>query len=236
MNLNETLDVLADARRDLPASQEDGILVDWFGVPGTGNWTLGSPGGWYGPFSRFSRDMRVRGLVNINSEARPFWSTGLAGVPSFTARPPYVTFSNKAAWEFGGTVLGRYLASLDVNSRRAVVHSHGLYPYMHAVAEHKIECPILVSVGSPYREDMLDVVEAARPYIGYWLHISGGRSDWVAVGGGLFDSAFGVKRTHDLADKNTIIKGVGHSKVLREKDYFDMFVAAGATLALRATR
>lgn len=118
--------------------------------------------------------------------------------------------------------LDRYV---PIAQRNLVVHSHGLQPALYA-CELGLRINTLISVMSPVRADMMAVAAAARPNIGYWEHVHADKDRfqwWGAVG----DGAVGINRRHPLADRNTLVKGVGHAKLLRDPAAFTRWIDEG---------
>lgn len=67
----------------------------------------------------------------------------------------------------------------------------------------------------------------ARANVRYWLHIHSDRSDRWQWLGTLFDGRLGIIRPAVLADRNDCIKNVGHSELLRNPQYFSLWLERG---------
>lgn len=89
-----------------------------------------------------------------------------------------------------------------------VAHSHAGQVALYSAASGLIT-DTLITVATPVRSDMHEVMARARPYIRRWIHIYGGWRDyWQLLG------ARSLRRTMPLADQNIQEPGVGHSELL----------------------
>lgn len=196
-------------------------------VAGTGSWKLGEAGDWYFPDSPFVKLLTEEGVevkFDGNGIPRPFvWDTALAGVPFFTSTKE---------WAAAGASLA-YFARPATN---LIVHSHGLQVALFSLADWGLKADVMISVGSPVREDMMEVAKRARKNIGFWLHIHSDSSDRWQWYGELFDGGWKhwfpggeprIVRTHPLADVNDSVPGVGHSELLRDPSTFHFWKERG---------
>ena len=187
-------------------------------VAGTGSWVDPDEGpDWFCPGHPFGQFLADQGVAPTYDGDRPFiWSTNLAGIPFFT---------KNRDWVAGGAALAYFIKyTLGVNGANTsiIAHSHGLQVVLYACANHQLKIQVLISVNSPVRKDMREIAWLVRPQIGYWLHIHsdggfcglfGDRWQWL---GEIGDGYFGIVRKHPCADRNTLVKDVGHSKLLRD--------------------
>lgn len=197
-------------------------------VAGTGSWEDDGRIDWYCPGHAFGKFLTEQGVApsydgsGQERPSRPFvWSTGLAGVPFFTS---------KKTWAAGGAALKYFAVSqLRLGGRQTslIAHSHGLQVALFACAEQDLKVDVLISVGSPVREDMMPVAERAMRNIGYWLHLYSDGSDRWQWFGELFDGHLGIVRKHPLADQNDSVSKVGHSKLLRDPAQYHYWVERG---------
>lgn len=122
-------------------------------------------------------------------------------------------------WFAGGTALDDYIAEgITLGRSReqfvTIAHSHGGQVALYAAAFGR-QLPILITVSTPHRHDMLDVTTKAKPHIGYWIHIYDPDGDKTGQKGALLDGAIDFDRTQPLADRNVPIRHHAHSNVLR---------------------
>jgi hypothetical protein len=208
-------------------------------VPGTHGWRGQLTGEWWCPDSEFWDFLRARGFRPIGGMSYPFaWSTDLNG-HRFWRR---LLGSNDwhSDWEAGGRALYYYLRpynDLDdrytpIDERNIVAHSHGLQVVLKACAMG-LKINSLISVMSPVREDMRADAMLARPNIARWLCLHSDHSDATQRRGSWFDGALGVVRAHPLADRAVSMPGMGHSKVIRDPECFDLWDEKGCIHWLR---
>lgn len=153
---------------------------------------------------------------------RPFhWTGDLDGLAS--ARWwPWNWFRRGAVrhrdWFTAGRSLADYIGP-HARTFIAVGHSHGGNALLYAAA-HGRRIPILVTVGTPYRSDMKDVIEQARPHIGHWVHVFDRGRDLIALGGQFGDGAIHPDRQQPRADVNLGLDNIDHSLILRDPTQF----------------
>jgi hypothetical protein len=196
-------------------------------VQGTHSWSETPGKDWWQDGSPFTEYLKTQELDLINPQDPFVWSTDVNGA-SFWRRwlPWHKKDGDHRDWKAGGAALRFYLDGVDLRHRNLIAHSHGLQVVLYAACKG---FPIhrLVSVGSPIRGDMAKIAVAARPAIGYWLHIYDMQDDRMQMLGGIGDGSFGIKRTAPLANKNVGLKAISHSKILHQPELFKLWAADG---------
>lgn len=205
-------------------------------VAGTHGWRGQQTGSWWqdGPWLEY---MAARDVVPYNA-ARPFiWSTNLDGISLLPWRWGRSTYRE---WSLAAYHMAAYFMpplgdgpSIPGRETRMVCHSHGGQPALISAAKYDLKIDTLITVCTPYREDLRDVVELARPNIRYWLHIHSDKSDMWQILGGLGDGKVGIQRQQDAADRNVQISRAGHTRVLEDPDWFKAWEEEGWLDALR---
>jgi hypothetical protein len=178
----------------------------WVGVAGTG--ANKKDNRWWLSDSAFSKYLLELGYRPLRSDAF-VWSTDLDGF-----------WAGHSDWDAAGAALTYYFAHTRAADRNVICHSHGLQAVLYACGKYGLEINSLTSVCSPIRKDMEELAGKARSSIGYWTHIHSDWSDRTQILGSLWDGAFGIVRTHPLADINVKIPGVGHSDLLKKPSSF----------------
>jgi len=176
-------------------------------------------GEWWHPRNPFMKFLGDRGFEHV-CPAEPFiWSTQVNG-SLFWAK-------NHTDWQAGGAALCYYLgtsrygpAEVPLEDRNIIAHSHAGQVVAYAAAFRGLHINNLVTIGSPVRHDMRPIYRAARPQIKFWLHIASDWSDRMQWFGEWFDGSVGVQRRQPFADVNDQLPGIGHSKILRDPEYF----------------
>ena len=117
-------------------------------------------------------------------------------------------------WIAGGEAL-RWYAHLKVPPVNGVLqpvsvvaHSHAGQLALYSAASGLI-VDTLITVATPVRGDMHDVMKQARPFIKRWIHLYDGWQDYIQLLG-----ARSLRRTMPLADANIQEKHVGHTGLL----------------------
>jgi hypothetical protein len=178
---------------------------------------------WSSPVSPLSTFLAAHGLSNF-----------LLTRPSFDWSDDLDLFAwDHHAWEAAGQSILNYLVPPLAPERRwppdetvLITHSHGIQAALYAAAQG-LKIDRLLDVAGPVRSDMMDVARQARPNIRRWLHVHSDFSDRMQWLGEMFDGHFGIIRQHPLADVNVGIKKVGHSGLLRNPKYFELWVEDG---------
>jgi hypothetical protein len=184
------------------------------------------------PASPFRDMLRRRDIAAVLFEG---WSTDVDGVPNVLAGQKH------GDWVAGGYGFSYFLELLAYEDRNVICHSHGLAPVLYGLQKRGAAVPIrrLISVCSPVRDDLQDVADAAKPHIGRWRHISSNHGDPMQRLGELFDGHFTwpfgkAARQWTQADENLSIPGIGHSKLLNDPRFLDLWQADGMLDFLRA--
>lgn len=205
-------------------------------VPGT--WAAARDGQWADPCGGFAAYLRGFGLVPWLHPVTgtPYeWSGDING--TWWQRPA----RKHADWIAAGKALRWYVCDhLPAADTRILAHSHGLQCVLYACAGG-LKVAVLVTVGSPIREDMRETVRAARPNIGYWLHIRAESGDWMQWFGQLFDGRISVGRDAlwridgDLigADQQASVPDIEHTRVLDDPRAWPLWRTQGWVDVLR---
>jgi hypothetical protein len=191
-------------------------------IAGTHEWDGGEPTGWHVPGSPFVEFIQAQGIQPVFADNRPYlWSTGLGGVG--------IGNKDLAVWEAAGINLLAYCVPplcperrIPANDLLVITHSHGLQVALYAFA-YGLKGR-LIDVSGPVRKDMRVIAEAARPNIRSWTHIHSDQSDRWQWLGELFDGHLGIVRKHPLADRNSLVAGVGHSELLNDPTLFHHWI------------
>lgn len=160
------------------------------------------------------------------------WSTDIDGLPrlfSATESGPH------SDWIAGGWGL-HYLIQTLKGPIVVVAHSHGgnVAVYCPALTGTKIDR--LLTISTPVRRDMRKVAIQAKKNIGRWRHVAAKGGDWVQRLGELFDRRIGWRRKWPQAHENVLIpEDVGHSGLLKDPKFFDLWIQDGLVDFLRGT-
>lgn len=188
-------------------------------VQGTWGWRWR----WWQDGSEFWRCLAPHGLVPARIlDGKPFeWETGLGSSLFFWRRWGWGD-KGVEAWRYAGIALAYYLAHLPYEDRVVVGHSHGGQPALFCAAEG-VPIKRLLTIGTPVRADMQDVIRRARPNLGTWWHVASLEQDWTAVWGRFGDGAIGGGRQFRAADMNILIPGIGHSELFLNQSAFHVW-------------
>lgn len=145
------------------------------------------------------------------------WSGDVSGIPSFTGSQKH------SDWRAGGFALALYLARMPLEERNVIAHSHGGQCCAYAAARYNVAIRRLVTVSTPVRSDMEPVWMAAKPRIGYWLHVAAKSGDWMARMGQMFDGHVGWQSRQKQADVNAILPGIGHTGILSDPTHIQLW-------------
>lgn len=178
---------------------------------------------WWEPQSALASYLHQNQIEQVNVSLPFVWSTELDGV----LRPSHIV------WKAAGYALRYYIGDqfpkgLPTEKRNLIAHSHGGQVAFYACASG-LQIRNLITIGTPVRGDMEAVVKAARPNIGYWLHICDSKSDWISLAGALFDGRIRLKHDFPLADRNDNCSDlkISHSKILTDADRFGLWQTRG---------
>jgi hypothetical protein len=190
------------------------------------DWDQSTANQWWEPGSAFLTMLESAGCDGCYFD--PFvWSGQVAGASRLWPWNWFRT-QEEAAWRAAARSF-RYLlapkhAPSAYRSRNVIAHSHGGQAIFYAASEGLL-IRRLITVGTPVRDDLYGVIAAARPNIGFWLHLYH-PGDRMQFGGGIGDGHFGIRRTFPQADDNQAMPG-GHSGVLNDPALIPLWKARG---------
>lgn len=213
-------------------------LVRFTGVHGT--WHRHAP--WLrhdSPFLAFLAEHNVRPLHPKD----PFvWSGDLNGWQFWRRWGWGSKDGDLGDWMVAGNALRWKLQGEPYADRGLLVHSHGLWPAIEAMAQG-LAVPWMVSVGSPPRYDLEPRIAQALPQLGSWLHIYDVRQDRWGTGGSFGDGHISLTRAQRFAGihnvqgqtllystllprrgGNDAVAGIRHSACLVEPDAFHYWI------------
>lgn len=189
-----------------------------------GTWAWAST--WWKDGSPFWCYMQAHGIAPARIGGLPFrWSTDLADSWKFWQK-------RRSDWEAGGDALAYYLDALPERERVVLAHSHGGQVALHCAALG-MKIDRLVTLATPARKDMAEVIAKARPNIREWWHVCDASQDSTAWWGGFGDGHVGNSRHFPQANENVLIPGIGHSKLLNEEDLFWWWLHTGVIAMLK---
>lgn len=188
-------------------------------------------GAWAQARSRFSRMLRDAGFVTEHFQA---WTRNVDGVPSLWQR------GRHRSWIAGGYAFADKVRLLRAQHPGALIvavcHSHGLQPILYGLARNEdVWLDRLISVCSPVRRDMQRQATGAVKRIGRWRHVfSSGWDFWQWAG----ELAIGHlqlwrERKWRQAHQNVPIDRIGHSKLLNNRRFLDLWKTDGMLDFLR---
>lgn len=183
-------------------------------------------GDWARARSPFCRMLRLHDFAPMRFQG---WTGNVSGVPNILSKGAH------RDWVAGGYALAYFLRGLDYADRNLIVHSHGLAPVIYAAVRERVEIRRLISVCSPVRRDLQHQASGAVQRIGRWRHIAAATGDpWQRLGE-LFDGHFGWgERKWKQAHENLSIPGIGHSGLLNDPKFLDLWETDGMLDFLRA--
>lgn len=192
---------------------------------------------WWQDGSAFWNWMRRRGVEPVRVSGKPFeWETGLGSSIYFWRRWGWGR-KGVEAWEYAGKAFYYYCDILNFDECNVLAHSHGGQVALYGAAEG-IKIRKLVTVGTPVRADLEDVLAKALPNISEWWHLYDKDEDRTAERGAFGDGRLGrVVRTF-LRDKvvNVGLPGIGHSGLLKDPSVFHFWDDQGVLEFLRQER
>lgn len=180
-------------------------------------------GDWARPRSPFRRMLAANGFYAVRFEG---WSGDVSGVPSLLSKGKH------RDWIAGGFGLGYQLRGMNYDDVNIVCHSHGIAPVLYQLVRMKVPIRRLISVCSPVRGDLQTQASGAVKRIGRWRHVSSANGDpWQRLGE-LFDGhinwQFGRgQRRWPQAHENVSIPGIGHSGLLNDPRFLDLWKTDG---------
>lgn len=183
-----------------------------------GTWAWKSQ--WWQDGSTFWAYMRLHGIGPARIGGLPFrWSTDLGNSWKFWE-------SRRSDWEAGGDALAYYLDALPERERVVVAHSHG-GQLAFCCARLGVQIDRLVTVATPVRNDMKQIVDDARPYIRSWWHVCDEKSDKTAWWGAFGDRKIGNSRVFTQANEVVKLPKIGHSKLLNDPNKLPLWEQSG---------
>lgn len=185
-------------------------------------------GDWALPGSPFRLILESAGIVVVRFEG---WTGNVDGVPNVLERGKH------RDW-IGGSYGFEYLVTLlrlrDPLARIvAIEHSHGLNVVLYALERGAITLERNISICSPVRADMQAPAAAAVKYIGRWRHVAAQGWDFWQWSGEFFDGQFRIDRERKWVIpgasnvENVVIPGIGHSGLLTDPKFLDLWKTDG---------
>lgn len=184
-------------------------------------------GSWAHPDSPFCAMLHAQGFSPLRFQG---WTGNIGGLPNPFAR------GNHNDWIAGGHALAYFLTGLPYVDRNVIAHSHGVAVALYAAAVTGVRIRRVISVCSPVRADLQAVATAAAPRIGYWRYVASVGFDVKQWAGELLDGHLSFRRTHKWTQAHDalFVPKIGHSKLLNDPAYFDLWAANGLLDVLRA--
>jgi hypothetical protein len=167
---------------------------------------------WWERGSFFEQHLKKQNLI-LHARSPFEWSTALDGI---------LARRNHAIWKSAAKHLICHLERVSLCERNIVAHSHGGQVVFYALS-YGLQINNLVTVGTPVRSDMELIVLRGLGNLAYWHHIYDSSSDMTAILGTLFDGKLRVRHHFDLADSNDDVKGIGHSRILYDPRYIQLW-------------
>jgi len=189
-----------------------------FIIPIHGTWGLQNKRDWWKNESNFNIFCRAYNVI-YKYRLRPFyWSGDVDGVNLLSL---FGLKANHNDWIAGGFSLDSYAIGIPFEDRNLIVHSHGL----QVVAYSTLEFNNIISVGSPIRDDMMTNYILLKSKVNNWIHIYNDGWDRFQIGGQIGDGRLFGSRAVDIPGViNHKLKGIGHSKILNDPKFFDLWV------------
>lgn len=188
-------------------------------IGGTWDWDDNTKVRWYKSNSEFSLFMSLHGFHQLFPNTPFKWSMEIDGIPL----PSRTKHSN---WRAGAKALIYYLqlTEIPLHKRNIICHSHGLNVVLYACGQEGLKLNNLISVASPIRNDMCEIADIAQDNIENWLHIRDARTDWRGTLGQIWDGKWSLDRTNKWADDEDIVREISHSKIIRDKTCFHLWI------------
>lgn len=189
-------------------------------IPVGGTWSWDEDANHFQWWERGSEFTRALATMNLILHARtPFeWCSNIDGT----------IFERKhTIWKAAAKHFACHIERVPLEERNIVAHSHGGQVVFLAAGAEGVRINNLITVGTPVRSDMEKIVTAAVGNFGYWHHICDSKKDLTAILGTLWDGRIRIKHTFDLADSTSDVKGIGHSRILNDPKYIQMWDTEG---------
>lgn len=181
-----------------------------------GTWGLDSPEtDWWKNASEFKRVARENNILEYNPQRLFFWDGEVEGA----------TFgSKKEGWRAGAFSLDSYLLSIPKADRNLILHSHAWNVWLHG----NVEVRNIITVGSPMRSDMFNLMEFREKDRANHLHIFDKNWDRWGLLGQLGDGRFSLSRKCPVNSTiNHELEDISHSKILNDSEYIKLWVTRG---------
>lgn len=180
-------------------------------IGGTGSWDKDDELDWWEKHSEFSDFLYNQKVCQYRPDYPFIWTTGLE----------ISNKSEKRHWKAGGRALLYYLRYIPYARRNIIAHSHA-WSLVRYAAQYGAKIRNLITIGSPRREDVIK--ETSRINIAKHLHILDNKWDKTAILGQILDGQFGLDRTIPDANENLKIDDIGHSKLLKDRSKFNLWI------------
>lgn len=186
----------------------------WQDIPARGMRTL-TDRLWWKPGSRFTQYLAARGVLLLDADFPFQWTTNLSGI---------LGRRDKRDWQAAGAHLRDRYIDTDYDKVNIIAHSHGGQVALFGCS-YGLRVRNLITIGTPARFDMMKTAEAAKKRIGHWLSIAD-PDDPIRERGTWFDDG-DAPLHYPYADTRDTIKGIAHSRVLYDTDWFNRFEQYG---------
>lgn len=205
-------------------------MYPYIGIQGTWG-SQDDPAQWWHPSSAFAVFLCTHGFDPLDA-ADPFrWSVDLNGAEWWRRiwwRVPGVNpTGDHADWQAGGHALRYYIRGRPSPPFIVLAYSHGGQLPLFAAAQGQ-RIPVLVTVATPVRDDMREVVAKARLNIGFWLHIhatlGGDLWQWLGSWG---DGRWSAGSAQPAATINAGVPLMRHSRVVEDPSFWPLWIERG---------
>lgn len=198
-------------------------------IPVHGTWDLNGRKKkcWWEKTSEFCQVARTNNIFYAGEE--PFiWSGRVDGINWKTGLTFGLSKDGHDDWRTAGFSFRNYIKHFKVHDRNLIIHSHGL----QVVAYSNIRINNIITIGSPIRSDMTEQYIALLHNCNSWLHIYDQVWDRMGFLGQIGDGKwFGSRAcpiaSGDRAVNNHKLKGIDHSKILRQMPEMKYWVTNG---------
>lgn len=194
-----------------------------------------------GPFTQFMATLNCM----MKDPDQPFvWSTDLNGIEFWRRWPIWFGKISRTRdhrdWVAAAENLIRYIepmgCEMRMDDRNLIAHSHGGQVVFYACAMG-MKVRRLITVATPERQDMLEVILKARANIEKWHHIYDSNKDSIATWGEFGDGSFSTDRSFKIPkatpDTQISVPGISHSKILYEPAFIKYWQTQGYADLLR---
>lgn len=187
-----------------------------------GTWDLGTDS-WWRHGSNFCKLAAQHGLSCSEEFESFYWSGVVDGISLKSLFTLGFLSDSHDTWRASGLALKNRLRYVPLKDRNIIVHSHGLQVLAYA----SIEVNNIISVGSPIRHDLAELYTLLRNNSNAWMHIYDSSWDRMGILGQISDGKWFGKRNCPQADINQKLKGISHSRILRDEKYMQLWVEQG---------